>query len=100
MTNAPRQYVTVPKYVEAWKITEDNLAEVAKWCRGKVKGESITFPKIRDRSKVLNNGQDNNHYGRPGQYVVRLSKGFDLQQGVLFEKDHRAAGARQTSKEA
>jgi hypothetical protein len=99
MSNAPQEYVTKPVLVEAWQLTEDNLPQVAKWCRGRVKGESITFAKIRDKSKVLG-GQDNNHYAHIGDYIVRRAKGFELQRSATFEQGHQLYSRRQAAKEA
>jgi hypothetical protein len=90
---SPAEFYTVPTVVEAWKLTEDNLPLVAKWCNGRVKGLSITFPKIRDKSKTLES-TDTNSYAVLGDYIVRVSNGFKVVKGVDFERGHREATRR------
>lgn len=99
MTNSPQEFISVPTVIEAWKITHDNLDAVAKWCGGKRKGESITFPKIRDRSKILQNGQDNNHFAIIGSVIVRRAKGFDLYTPQEFDRSFRPARKRVSPEE-
>lgn len=74
---SPKQYVTKPVLVEAWKITPANIELVAKWCSGRVRGLSVIFPKIRDRGKPLHPAsKDNNHYALISDYVVKVKGGF------------------------
>lgn len=88
MSTAPRQYITKPSYIEAWQLTEENISSVAKWCNGRVKGLSITLPKIRDRGKPLN-PNDVYSYAVSGNYIVRLKKGFKVLPAEEFEKGHK-----------
>lgn len=88
MNNAPKEFIKLPVLVEAWKVNADELPQIAKWCGGKVRGLSITFPKVRDRSKVLN-PDDRNSYAVVGDYIYRVSKGFALMKGEDFERQHR-----------
>lgn len=93
---SPKEYITLPVYVEAWQLTLENLPQAAQWCRGRVKGESITFPKIRDRSKTLNS-TDTNSYAVIGDYIVKVAQGYKVVKAEAFEKSHREARLRTSS---
>lgn len=85
MQTASKEFVTKPFLVEAWQLHPDNLDMIASWCRGRVRGLSIVFPKIRDKSKPVDT-TDNNHYAVVGDWVVRQSRGFVKMKNEEFTK--------------
>lgn len=83
------KYVRKPFAVEAVEVTPENIYEVAKWCKGKVKKTDLSRPgsdkyiKV-DVNKPLNERQTEAHYGdwvlsadqgRPG-FKVYTPKAF------------------------
>lgn len=90
---SPQEYITIPVLLEAMKLEEDNLPAVAQWCKGKVKGGSISFPKIRDRSKPIRNG-DTSSYAIIGEYIEKTSRGFKVVRPEEFERTRRPATRR------
>jgi hypothetical protein len=87
MSKYPQEYFTRPVPVEAWQITLENLGDVAKWCRGYVKGESIRFAKPKEDRRPLDS-TDNSHYAVVGDYIVRKGKGFTVVKPLIFERTH------------
>jgi hypothetical protein len=88
-----QEFVTIPVTVEAWRLELDNLDLVAQWCKGRRRGQSVIFPKIRNKAKLIDS-QDNNHYAIPGDVVVKTSKGFIKMSGDEFEKRFTEASQR------
>lgn len=86
---SPVQYVSLPTKIEAMQITLDNLDEVARWCRGYVRGESIRFAKPKPLRKP---NADNSHYAICGDYVVKTVHGFTVIKSAVFEKKYRRCG--------
>lgn len=86
-SNAPQEYFTKPVPVEAWQLSLENLALVAKWCKGYVKGESIRFTKPKSERSLLDS-TDNSHYAVPGDYIVRIAGGFTVRKKRIFENTH------------
>jgi len=93
MTEGPQEVYRIPQVFEAWRVTEDDLPNIARWCKGKVKGYSITFPRIRDKSKPLDS-QERNSYAVCGDVIVKSSKGFTVLKGETFEREFRPATSR------
>lgn len=89
MPSNPQQYMRIPVPVEAWRLTPEDLPQIAKWCGGKVKGLSITFPKIRDRSKPFGS-EDHNSYAVIGDVIIRVGKGFVRMEGTKFDREYRS----------
>lgn len=87
---SPVQYVSRPVTIEAMQITLDNLNEVAKWCKGFVRGESIRFVKPKPLRKP---NADNSHYAISGDYVVRTKYGFTVVKPKVFEEKYHRYGA-------
>lgn len=85
MQSASKEFISRPYLIEAWQLHPDNLDLVGQWCRGRVRGLSIVFPKIRDKSKPIE-GQDNNHYAVVGDWVVKTSAGFVKMKNDEFNK--------------
>jgi hypothetical protein len=78
------KYYRRPFVVEAEKLIADDLPRIAKWCNGRVKGNSITFARIRDKSKVLDS-KDRRAYAVLGQVLVKTAKGFVVMNGDEFD---------------
>ena len=93
MTAGPQEFYRIPQVFEAWPVTEDELSDIAKWCKGKVKGLSITFPKIRDKAKPLDS-QERNSYAVLGDVIVRSNKGFTVFKRDTFAQQFRPATNR------
>ena len=96
MTAGPQEFYRIPQVFEAWTVTEDELSNIAKWCKGKVKGLSITFPKIRDKAKPLDS-QERNSYAVCGDVIIKSSKGFTVLKGETFAKEFRRATYRSST---
>ena len=78
------KYVRKPCTVEAGRVTVEDLDEIARWCNGKVRGYSITFPRIRDKSRPLDS-QDRRSYAVLGQVIIKTAKGFKVMDGPEFD---------------
>lgn len=85
MQTVSKEFISKPHLIEAWQLHPDNLDMVAQWCRGRVRGLSIVFPKIRDKAKPIDT-QDNNHYAVIGDWVIRSGKGFVKMKDIDFNK--------------
>lgn len=88
-----QEFITVPAKVEAWILEPENLDLAAQWCRGRRRGLSVIFPKIRDKKKMLD-AQDNNHYAIPGDVIVKTRAGFVKMSGEEFSRKFRATSTR------
>lgn len=79
-----QEFLMRPVVVEAWQLHPDNLDLVAQWCRGRRRGMSIEFPKIRDRAKLLEN-QNTKHHAIVGDWIIRTSKGYVKMSAEEFD---------------
>jgi len=86
---SPQEFVRMPILVEAWRLIPEDLPAIAKWCNGKVKGNSVMFPRIRDKARTLDS-QDRNSYAVIGDVIVKSSKGYTLMKGDDFDRQYRA----------
>lgn len=79
-----------PFYVDAVKVTVDNMDEVAAWCQGKVQilgmpdgSEPETFIKI----KVFRPANERQTKAFPGDWVLHAGRGFKVYQDEAFLRD-------------
>jgi hypothetical protein len=82
---SPTKYITKPVVVEAMQVSLENLADIAKWCGGYVRGESIRFTKPKQLRKP---NADNSHYAIVGDYVIKTNYGFTVMKPAKFELRH------------
>lgn len=85
MSLSTKKYVRRPLHVEAVQITEENRAEVAKWCGGKVVTDkngktfiSLEVPYARDKRQCE---------GHLGDWVLRATNS-NSDRGVKIYTDH------------
>lgn len=77
--NRPRQFFHKPIPVEAMRILPGNIQSVARWCGGKVKGETVQLRKPNTKS------DDPFYYARYGSYIVRTHQGYTAMTASQFE---------------
>jgi hypothetical protein len=88
-----QEYIQKPVMVEAWELQTDNLDLVANWCRGRRRGLSVVFPKIRSKAQLLED-QETNHYAVVGDYIIRTNKGFVKMTADEFHVKFSPTGKR------
>lgn len=86
---SPVQYISKPTTIEAMQVSIENLTDVAKWCRGYVRGESIRFAKPKQLRKP---NADNSHYAITGDYIVKTKYGFTVVKAGIFEQKYARVG--------
>lgn len=89
-------YVRNPFYVEVIKITEQNMADVAEWCGGKV--VEAGFGKYIDVF-IQNPLTPRQKQGRVGDYLLYAENGFKVYIPRAFEKSFSKHGDKTTSYE-
>ena len=82
---SPNRFVRRPFFVDALRVSADNMAELALWCRGEIITAN-TEPFIRVLvTKPLNQSSTKSR-AFVGDWVVYTSKGFKVYTHVAFEK--------------
>lgn len=93
--DTPQQYFSIPRVYEAWRISLENIKDVAAWCTGRVQGHTVVFSKIRHRGVLLTPGsKDNKHYAQVGDYVLKVSSGFVRLSEEEFDRNYRLGSQR------
>lgn len=75
-------YVRKPFAVEAVRVTETNIEEVAKWAQGTLMEDSRPFIKVRV-ARALNERQTKAY---PGDWVLYAGTGFKVYTNKAFWK--------------
>lgn len=88
-----QEFLMKPVVVEAWHLQQDNLDLIAQWCKGRRRGLSVIFPKIRNRAKTIDS-QDTNHYAIVGDWIVKTKRGFIKMSNRDFNATYAPTGAR------
>ena len=81
------KFVRKPLYVDAVRITKENMAEVAEWCGGKLAtteedGEKVQIIKVRV-PRPLSARQT---MGYPGDWVLKAKNSFKIYTPRAFDK--------------
>lgn len=77
-------YYRKPLQVEAVQVTEENILEVAKWCKGKV--YEASNGKMTLEVKVLHPLHANQTKAQEGDWVLKSSQGFKIYADTAFKK--------------
>ncbi len=82
-----KNYISKPTQVEAVQITPDNMASVAKWCKGEVltkkdeQGNIVKYIKV----KVWRAQNDNQSQGTVGTWILKRGTGFKVYTDKAFK---------------
>lgn len=82
-------YYRKPLQVEAVQVTEENILEVAKWCKGKV--YEASNGKMTLEVKVLHPLHSNQTKAQEGDWVLKSSQGFKIYADSAFKKGFEKA---------
>jgi hypothetical protein len=92
MTIVTTRYVRKPLYVDAVQITEENFAEIAKWCQGEIRaivGDELVKDGINPgtayiRVRVHNPKNVRQTKGFVGDWVLYTEKGYKVYSQKAF----------------
>jgi hypothetical protein len=82
-------YYRKPLIVEAVQVTEANILEVAKWCKGKVyagKNGNMTL-----EVKVLHPMSVDQNKAQEGDWILKSKQGFKIYADTAFKKGFEKA---------
>lgn len=82
------RYARKPLIVDAVQVTEENMLEVAKWCKGKVYADKNNQMVIE--VKVLHPLSSNQNTAAPGDWVLKSNQGFKIYADSAFKKGFEA----------
>ena len=77
-------YARKPLIVDAVQVTEENMLEVAKWCKGKVYADKNNQMVIE--VKVLHPLSSNQNTALPGDWILKSNQGFKIYADSAFKK--------------
>lgn len=77
------KYARMPFYVDAVRLTEENLDEVQEWCRGDRRQEGDDFYLKVKVHRPLNDEQTKAHFG---DWILRAPTGFKVYTNKAFRK--------------
>jgi oligoribonuclease (3'-5' exoribonuclease) len=78
------RFVRKPLYVNAVQVTEENMAEITKWCKGQhVHGVSEQYVKVR----VHRATDERQKRAYVGDWVLKFGTGFKVYQHDPFIRD-------------
>lgn len=88
------KYDRLPFSVEAVQITAENMAEVAKWCKGRVvdQGEKNSYVKVQVYRPITRRQTQ----GFVGDWLVKTEKGFKVYVDRSFQNTFALADASVT----
>jgi len=85
-------FVRKPFYVDALQVTEENMGEVASWCRGEIRRASArTIPTPMPAAKyikvdVTRAQQERQTMAFVGDWILRLGSGYKVYTRKAFER--------------
>lgn len=77
-----RKYVRRQFSVEAIQVTNENMLEVAKWCKGRIRGESDSHHIKLNINRPLSERQTK---AFPGDWILHSPSGFRIYTPKAFE---------------
>jgi hypothetical protein len=81
-----QKFVRTPLYAEAVRVTEDNMADLAKWCSGDIRSTAVAkYIKVR----VYRPLNDRQTQAFAGDWIVVVGKGFKVYPNSAFEKSFK-----------
>lgn len=98
-TMETKKFVRKPFYVDGVQVTEENLEQVAEWCKGRVK----TSPNPKDKNRYIKVNVNNPINNRQttafvGDYVLySLTGGFKVYTEQAFNRSFDTAEVAATS---
>lgn len=89
MTITPEKYVRKPFYIDAVRVSQSNMAEVAQWCKGDIR----SVPATKDSEKLVQYIQvkvsrpmkENQTRAFVGDWVLYAGKGWKVYTNRAFE---------------
>lgn len=83
-------YVRKPLVVEAYRLTEENLYDVAKWCDGEVHTNAVDGRYVL--VDVLHPTTQAQKIAKPGSWILRSSQGFKIFTDRAFTRGFEPTG--------
>ena len=81
------QYVRKPFFVDAVQVTEENMAEVAKWCNGTLEAGDDARPDPYIHVDVKRPLAERQTRAFVGDWILSSGNGFKVYTNVSFEKN-------------
>jgi hypothetical protein len=85
----PRSYVRKPFVVDAERVKDDNIAEVAEWCRGEVLTD--TDGRLYIAVNVKNPINERQSKAFVGDWVLFAGRGFKVYTNAAFTRSYEVA---------